>query len=304
MRFRKDIFAFAMAMCAVVALGQTAPPGLWMYTDDFGQPLYSGVELVDTSSKGPPYTAYFGLAKDSITELRDIALDPDTTIVYYFSFPYQFTKGFAECKMIWEDRDWNWDATGYDSLVIKYIGPLQTHKVDIFFGEAIDRYSPAFIDSIGTLPENYFATYKTSNWKTKALALPKAPAGADRTNIREVRFIIHNATGTTSLTSAVGYLDIDIVGLVSKNGTKVLRPDKSRSLTNNHLFFSPMTSGPVELSAFSLTGKLLADRRVPVLAGDQYSVKQFSSSNLKLSMNQLYVVRISGAGINVQETLR
>jgi hypothetical protein len=166
MRFHIKAIVLALLLCGAFVFGQSTPPGNWMYTDDYGQPLYSGVELVDTSSIGQPYTVYFGLAKDSITELRDDASSTDSTIRYYFSFPYQFTKGFAACKMMWEDRDWNWDATGYDSLLIKYIGPLQTHKVDVFFGEAIDRYSPAFLDSIGALTSNYHSAYSDNAWRT------------------------------------------------------------------------------------------------------------------------------------------
>jgi hypothetical protein len=303
MRFRKEFIALAFVICAGFVFGQSTPPGNWMYTDDYGQPLYSGVELVDTSSIGQPYTVYFGLAKDSITELRDDASSTDSTIRYYFSFPYQFTKGFAACKMMWEDRDWNWDATGYDSLLIKYIGPLQNHKVDIFFGEAIDRYSPAFLDSIGTLTSNYHSTYSDNAWRTVTMPLPPVPDGADRTNIREVRFIIHNAAGTTAITSAVGAFDIDIVGLVSAN-TGVRSVFKGKSLLNNHLLFTPSMSRTVALSIFSLNGKRLADKHIPVAAGKKYSIKQFSSANANVPAAQVNIVSIIGAGVNVREKIR
>jgi hypothetical protein len=303
MRFHIKAIVLALLLCAAIVFGQSVPPGLWMYTDDYGQPLYSGIELVDTLSIGPPYTTHFGLAKDSITELRDDASSTDSTIRYYFSFPYQFTKGFAECKMMWEDRDWNWDATGYDSLLIKYIGPLQTHKVDIFFGEAIDRYSQAFLDSIGTLTSNYHSAYSDNAWRTVTMPLPPAPDGADRTNIREVRFIIHNAAGTTSLTSAVGAFDIDIVGLVAAN-TGVLSVYKGKSLLNNHLFFTPSISGTVALSIFSLNGKRLADKHILVVAGKKYSIKQFSSANINVSAAQVNIASIIGAGVNIREKIR
>ena len=318
MRFRKDAITLALLMCAGIVFSQvTAPPGLWMYTDDYGQPLYSGVELVDTSSIGPPYMVAFGLAKDDITELRDDAMSTDSTIMYYFDFPYQFTQGFAECKMMWEDRDWNWvdsinigipPATQMviaDSLVIKYIGPLQNHKVDIYFGEAIDRYAPAFIDSIGTLPSNYHSAYSDTAWRTVSMPLPPAPAGADRTNIREVRFLIHNAAGATALTSDVGHFYIDVVGMVSKISPAAIKAvPKSRLVTNNRLFFTPSTSGNVDLSVFSLNGKLLSTKQVPVMAGKHYSVKQFTSANANVSGSQVNIVRISGAGVNLQEKIR
>ncbi|MGB7568044.1 MAG: hypothetical protein WBM07_09300 [Chitinivibrionales bacterium] len=318
MRFRKDAVTLALVMCAGIVFSQvTAPPGLWMYTDDYGQPLYSGVELVDTSSIASPYTVYFGLAKDSILELRDDALSTDSAILYYFNFPYQFTQGFAGCKMMWEDRDWNWvdsinigipPATQMviaDSLVIKYIGPLQNHKVDIYFGEALDRYAPAFIDSIGTLPSNYHGAYSDTAWRTVSIPLPPAPAGADRTKIREVRFLIHNAAGTTALTSDVGHFYIDVVGMVSKISPAAIKAvPRSRLLTNNRLFFSPSTSGNVDLSVFSLIGKLLFTKQVPVMAGKNYSIKQFSWANVNVSGAQVNIVRITGAGVNLREKIR
>jgi hypothetical protein len=224
--------------------------------------------------------------------------------MYYFSFNYQFTNGWSGFKMMWEDRDMQtpWDATGYDSLVIKYIGPLQSHKVDIFFGEAPDRYAPAFIDSIGSLPSNYSSTYKSSAWKTVSIPLPPAPSGADRTQIVEVRFIIHNKSGTTAVTSAAGNLSIDKVGLISAK-TGIRAAVNRQSIKNNHTYFTSVEGGPIDLSLFSLSGKLLAHRHVSVSAGKQYAIKQFTFANLKVSASQVNVVRIIGAGLNIQEKI-
>jgi hypothetical protein len=316
MRFRKEIFAFAMAICAVVAFGQTAPKVEWIYTDDYGQPAYSGVELEDTSNLGKLGSTGIGI--DSQAEIREIQDMNDTNIMFYFSYDYKFAHGWSGFKMIWEERAFPWDATGYidqegtfhykpfDSLTVTYIGPLPTHKVDIFFGEEnIGPYAPAFIDSIGTIPANYYnAPYNSSQWKTVTIPIPPAPAGADRTSIVEIRFLIHNIAGTTSLTSAQGNFSIDRIGLVNANNTGVKLVSNPKSLINNRLFFTPAVGGAVDLSLFSLSGKMLANKRITVIAGKQYSIKQLTSSNLKLSMDQLNVVRISGAGINLQETLR
>jgi hypothetical protein len=305
MRFRKDAYAFAFVLCAgaFFSASPAAPPGEWMYTDEYGTPGYSGVEIVDTSSIGPPYTMGIGL--QNTPEMRDDGYDTTESVMAYFTFDYQFTQGWSGFKLMWEDRDINppWDATGYDSLVIKYIGPLQTHKVDIFFGEAPDRYAPAFLDSIGTLTSNYHATYSNTAWKTVALPIPPAPAGADRTNIREVRFIIHNVTGS-ALTSAQGNFSFDKVGMIWKSNTGIRAVSNSKSVTNNRLFFTPAMTGTVALSVFSLNGKQLSNRQIPVMAGKQYSIKRLASANTGLSTSQVNIVRISGAGVNVREKIR
>jgi len=315
MRFRKDVLALALVVCTrVVFGGSSIPPGKWMYTDEYGQPLYSGIELVDTANLGPPYTVGIGLHDDP--ELRDVGYDTTPTVMYYFSYDYQFTQGWSGFKMMWEARDYPWNATGYtdiqgtfhyqpyDSLVIKYIGPLQSQKVDVYFGESYDRYSPAFVDSIGTLPSNYHATYSSDAWKTVALPLPPAPAEADRTQIREVRFIIHNAGDNSSLTSDVGNLSIDKVGLIWKSNTAIKATSNRQSLKSNRLFFTPLTNGAIALSVFSLNGKLLADKQVNVAAGKRYSIRQFASANANVSASQVHLVRIRGAGIDVHELVR
>jgi hypothetical protein len=181
----------------------------WLYTDEYGSPAYSGIEIVDTSSNGPPYSVGIDVSGNSI--LRDDGYDTSATIMNYFDYKYQFTAGWAGFKLMWEDRDWSWDVRGYDSLIIKYIGPLAQHKVTVFLGESFDRYEPAFVDSVGVLPNNYAAIYGSAAWRTVALPIPQAPAGALRHYLREVRFIIHNTSGA-ALTSPEGFFALDKVG--------------------------------------------------------------------------------------------
>lgn len=318
MRFRKDIIAFALAICTGVVFGQSPPKVEWIYTDDYGQPPYSGVELVDTSNLGKIGSPGIGI--DSLPEIREIQDINDTNIMFYFSFDYKFTHGWSGFKMIWEERNMltPWNATGYtdlegnfhykpfDSLTITYIGPLPTHKVDIFFGEEdISPYTPVFVDSIGTIPANYYsAAYTSSQWKTVTIPIPPAPAGADRTCIVEIRFLIHNIPGTTSLTSAQGNFSIDKIGLVNANNTGINLVSNRKSLINNRFYFTPVTCGTVALSVFSLNGKLLTSKQVPVMAGKQYSIKQFFSANASVSAPHVGIVRITGAGINVREKIR
>jgi hypothetical protein len=276
----------------------------WVYGSD--ESPYSGIELVDTSSKSPPYTKEFGLNHN--TELRDVGYDPSSdSIMSYFTFDYQFNDsnpGWSGFKLMWEERDWTWDVTPYDSLVIKYIGPLASHKVDIFFGETYDRYAPAFLDSIGTLSSNYAATYSSGAWKTVTIPFPSAPVDADRTQVREIRFIIHNIDGVTQLTSAPGNFSFDKVGFKKATVAGIKANSNRQPLTNNRLYFTPAMGGSVDLSLYSLSGRLLGNKQMSVIAGKRYSIKQFASENGQLSGSQIVIMRIRGAGVNVQEMVR
>ena len=301
MRFRKDVLLLALVLCTGVVLGSSSDASIfWVYGSD--EAPYSGIELVDTSSLGPPFDSAIGIPPQ--LEIREDNYDTTASIMHYFSFKYQFKKGWSGFKLMWEERDWTWDATPYDSLVIKYIGPLQSHKVDIWFGETYDRYAAAFLDSIGTLPSNYAATYSSSAWKTVTIPFPHASDSADRTQVREIRFIIHNAAGTTSLTSDTGNFSFDKVGFKKANNSGIKASLNRQSLKNNRMFFTPATGGTANLSIFSVNGILLADKKVSVLAGKSYSIRQFTSAHANVSASQVTIVRINGAGINVHEMMR
>ena len=292
--------AFIIAASAVFMAESAAPPGFWMYTDEYGSPAYSGVELIDTFSLGPPYEATdstFGI-------LRDDAYDFTESVMNHFDWPYQFTNGYAACKLVWEDRDWGWNAYGYDSLVIKYIGPLANHKIDIYFGLAFTRYDSAFVEYIGTLPANYVSSYSSDAWKTAAIPLPPPPADAPidsaRKYLREIRFIIHNADGETSMTSPQGNFYLDKVGLVKASDVAITNKIR-RATVYSRSNFTPKISGQVVLTISSLSGKQLVEKSVPVVAGQHYSVRRFLSEHAGISSLQCRIVRISGSGINIQE---
>ncbi|MBN1128518.1 MAG: hypothetical protein JXA71_06005 [Chitinispirillaceae bacterium] len=291
---------FIAAMWAVAAL--SAPPGLWMYTDEYGSPPYSGVELVDTLSFGPPYEvtdSTFGI-------LRDDAYDYTESVMNHFKWPYQFTNGWAGCKLIWEDRDWSWNAYGYDSLVIKYIGPLANHKIDISFGLAFTRFDTAFVEHIGSINANYVSAYSSDAWKTVAIPLPPAPTSAPidsaRKYLREIRFLIHNAEGETSMTSPQGYFYLDKVGLV-KTSTAIASKKTAHARVTVPSTFVPSVTGPAVLGIYSLCGKRLVEKSVTAVAGRQYSVRRFSREHAGFPITQCCIVRISGPGITVLERI-
>jgi hypothetical protein len=62
--------------------------------------------------------------------------------------------------------------------------------------------------------------------------------------------------------------------------------------------------GSVDLSLYSLSGRLLGNKQMSVIAGKRYSIKQFASENGQLSGSQIVIMRIRGAGVNVQEMVR
>ncbi|MBN1130418.1 MAG: hypothetical protein JXA71_15605 [Chitinispirillaceae bacterium] len=300
----RKVLGEALIVTAIAAVATlSAPPGLWMYTDEYGSPGYSGVELVDTMWLGPPYEATdstFGI-------LRDDAYDYTESVMAHFKWPYQFTKGWAACKLIWEDRDWAWEAYGYDSLVIKYIGPLATHKIDIYFGLAFTRFDSAFVEYIGSIPANPVSIYSSEAWKTVTLPLPPAPTNTPidsmRKYLREVRFIIHNADGETSLTSPQGYFYLDKVGLVKASGAGTVTRNRMPATVSGRTAFVPASSGRVMLSLFTIDGKELFRKPVEVMAGCRYDITRFATGNAPFLAQQARIVRITGQGLAIQERI-
>lgn len=302
MNVRKGIAgALVIIVCAVTDV-LPVPPGLWCYTDEFGTPLYSGVELVDTFALGPPYEytdSTFGI-------LRDDEYDFDERVMNHFKWPYQFKKGWDGCKLIWEDRVWAWDVSGYDSLVIKYIGPLENHKIDISFGMSETEFDAAYVEYVGSLPSNYVSDYSTEAWKTVAIPIPPpsedAPLDSARKYLREIRFIIHNVEGETSETSEQGFFYLDKVGF-TKAASAVTPHRKITPRTAGPSSFVPPVAGKVQLSMYTLSGKLLFAAVVPVVAGQRYNVRRFTREHTGHVPSQWHLVRIKGSGINVLERI-
>lgn len=299
----RKVIAHALIITFISACeALSAPPGLWIYTDEYGSPAYSGVELVDTFALGPPYE----FTDSTLGILRDDAYDYDESIMNHFKWPYQFTDGWAGCKLIWEDRDWCWDVRDYDSLVIKYVGPLATHKIDIYFGLAFTRFDSAFVEYIGSLPTNYVSDYSPEAWKTVAVSMPPAPTDAPldsaRKYLREIRFIIHNIEGETSATSDPGFFYIDKVGLTKAPSAIVPKKKPSEQVPTRSVFVPPI-SGKAVLTIYSLCGKLLFEKSVPVVAGRHYCVRSFSREHAGHVSLQYRLVGINGSGINVLERI-
>lgn len=63
--------------------------------------------------------------------------------------------------------------------------------------------------------------------------------------------------------------------------------------------FIPSTSGPVKISVFSLSGKLLSSTRVDVVAGKKYAVDSFIKTHVPLSPLFVRYIKIKGAGIDI-----
>ena len=128
---------------------------------------------------------------------------------------YEYS-GWSECKLTWEERSCTLHIWCYDSLFIKYIGPLPQHKVDIVLGEQDangSNFTASVLESVGSIKANYAATYSSGAWKTATLALPAASANSNRAMLDELRFLIHDTTGGTALTSPPGIFCFDLIGL-------------------------------------------------------------------------------------------
>jgi hypothetical protein len=75
-------------------------------------------------------------------------------------------------------------------------------------------------------------------------------------------------------------------------------------VVNNRLFFAPSSNALATLSVFSINGKLLVHKQIPVIAGKQYLIRQFVLSSMNMPSSQVKIARISGAGIDVCEKVK
>jgi len=242
---------------------------------------------------------------------------------YYVNFDYQFTNeptlskgktsknidtvftipprpGYAGFKFFWDKGVMSFYVHNYDSMVLWHKGPLPGHKVKMIWAQGSA--------GCGT-PINYqnFGEFKSSTeWKRESFAFPalrgevsKSPDSAFvRKGLFELRMLIYNDDGTTSLTSEKGCLKIDDMYFV-KASAAVKNPRVGYRADVGSEFFVPAASGKVTLTVFSLHGEQLFKEVVEVSAGKKYNITKFARKNSNLPAKWISCVQIKGAGVDI-----
>ncbi|MBN2037382.1 MAG: hypothetical protein JW768_11615 [Chitinispirillaceae bacterium] len=223
--------------------------------------------------------------------------ETDTGNVYdsnSITFNYQFTAGYAGYKIDWDHGATGFPLANYKGLVLAHLGPLPGHKVTVRWGYNEGCGSPTTFQTIGTFEAS-------DEWKVDTIVLPDnlEPTG----NYYEMQVLINNVDAGGSQTSPPGVLKLDDILLI-KTIAGVTHKQKLRPAVMNSRSFTPSSTGPVMLSAFSLGGELLFSRPVQVVAGKRYVIDEFVKSNVCCPSSQIHCVKIKGAGVDLTKKCR
>jgi hypothetical protein len=241
-------------------------------------------------------------------QLRDTASDPvivypnvdtgDTFAGEYINCDYQRVTSGSQFKIVW-----NYGAAftdilagsienftfNFDSLTFYYKGILPNQTMTVFLGSSWGCGDALILDSLGTVAPS-------THWTR--VALPIATAFARRDGIRELRFKIRNNAGTTDTAHVFGNLKMDNIVLI---GAPLGIKTPYRSFSNYHdaSTMIPSKSGKIELSGYSVSGALLFSRKVDVVAGVRYNVRDVLSKHIGDYSTQVCLIKILGSGIDI-----
>ncbi len=250
MKLSRTLGLILVLACLKVVQAQSLPDTMWIYKNYLPDSLwqYFNIFLCDTNTF--PNVGCF----DTV----DTGKEFDGP---YINFNYQFTDtvendtlgsegpGYAAFKIYWDNGNTKYDATYYDSMVFWHVGPLAGHKVDLVWGQGGACGGP--------INYQYMGSFKSSATWTKTV-LP-FPRGFIRNGIFQLNVLIHDDSGTTSRTSAVGCLKLSDMGFI-----------KMHSAPTEPVPLTPANGAGGQGTALHLTwtGGYLADSFSVVVAKD------------------------------------
>ncbi|MBN2038126.1 MAG: hypothetical protein JW768_15400 [Chitinispirillaceae bacterium] len=221
----------------------------------------------------------------------------------YVNYYYKFRNSWAQLPIIWS----NW--AGIDSITVipyKYLqvvykGLLPVHRMKMEFiygtwGPNADTMK-TFLklgDGVGILEAS------PSEWKTAIIEIPDS---VTLPGITGLVFAIGNLPDVVSATSELVNLKVARVSLLANADIPVRHTVSRRAGQANRFYFTPSSAGNVALSIYSLKGELLSATSVKVEKGRQYSIRKFALENSGLKSAQIRMVKIRGAGVEVNQKI-
>ncbi|HAJ78701.1 MAG TPA: hypothetical protein DCO75_02930, partial [Fibrobacteres bacterium] len=179
----------------------------------------------------------------------------------------------------------------YKNLSLAYQGLLPNQIAIVRFGYTFAGCgNPTVYKTLDTLkPATSWAVY------TIELSVPNYTT--DTCRYYEMQVIINDTGSTVTPTNEIGTFKLDNM-IASDSRSNIIYKAKTVSGNNNSKFFIPRSSGMVALSAYSMSGELIAKNLINVESGKQYSVSKFVNANSGISKSKIYCVKIKGAGID------
>jgi hypothetical protein len=227
----------------------------------------------------------------------------------YVNYYYKFRNYYAQVPIIW--AGWaGWDSVlvaPYKTLMVVYKGLLPTHQMAIEFSYATWRFpvdsaaqandsiknKTGAGDGVGILPAS------PNEWKTAVVEIPDS---VNMVRITGIIFSIGNAPNQGGPTSDLGNLKIARISLLP-SPSAVRRTVPRTGQAAGRFSFIPKSAGKVTLSIYSLRGELLCNKTFGVEANKRYSMRQMVQAYSGRGGAQMKLVKIRGAGVNMNEKI-
>jgi hypothetical protein len=217
----------------------------------------------------------------------------------YFNFYYKFRNWWAAIPFVfkgWQGLDSN-TINGYTDLLITYKGLLPTHKVSLGFFYGAWGVTDSMAnkegrgDGVGTLEAS-------NEWKTVVIHIPDS---VQLYAIAGINLGIGNIDGVEEgQTSEIGNLKVSQIAFISIDSTSSARDIAHRhAIHQDRSFFTPKTKGDIKISVYSLNGAVLCAKTMSVDPSKRYSVRQISEIHPGMNQGQVRIVKIQGAGVDM-----
>lgn len=220
----------------------------------------------------------------------------------YFDFYYKFRDYYAQLPFVW--KDWG----GYDSvtiipynqLLITYKGLLPVHQVEISFFYATWGTNADTMKNVQNLGDGVGILAPSDTWKTVVIDIPDS---VNMPGITGIILTIGNIPdGGGEDTSEVGNLQVQEIALISPDiGT--IKERAVYGIRSDRFHFTPKTAGDIEVSVYSLNGALLRSATVKVDPSQMYSLHRLGKLAGGKTSEQVRIVTVRGAGVNLSEKL-
>jgi len=233
---------------------KTQPDSLWIFRDSLADDLliYSDQVILSTTPNDS-LPERISSINDSGIEYYKLAGNDETERGRYINFDYQFTNGYAGCRLLWMGYMRSFDVNEYDSMSFMHQGPLPGHKVELYWA----CHRNGFPDKW-----QFFCEFSSSTeWKKECFQFP---ANFIKDSLFELRVLIHNDSGVISQNSPPGNLKLDDIGFIKGPPLPIHPP-------------TPVPSFPVNRATLSAPSELtLSWKTSPAATSYRVQVSRFS----------------------------
>lgn len=217
----------------------------------------------------------------------------------YLNYSYRVRNHWAQLPFVW--NGWQgYDSitiTPYKKLLITYKGILPVHQLNLSFfyaswGANVDtmRNFLKLGDGVGILQSSPDA------WKTVVLSIPDSVTLAGITGIVLAVEVVPGKT--VGDTSDVGSIKIAQISFIKDDENAVRQPGGLHGKLQNQYYFTPRSSGTIDVAVYSLSGVLIGSRTLKVDPSQTYSVRNLARQDGFVT-GQIRLVTVRGAGVNI-----